>query len=70
MDGALRLLAQSGANVAINYVVNEAAAKSTLAKVREKGGDGFIIQADVTSQTIFATCSARCRPNLASSISL
>ncbi|MEZ4672897.1 MAG: SDR family oxidoreductase [Caldilineaceae bacterium] len=41
-------LAQSGANVAINYVVNEAAAKSTLAKVREKGGDGFIIQADVT----------------------
>ena len=41
-------LAQSGTKVAINYVVNETAAKNTLAHVREKGGDGFIIQADVT----------------------
>lgn len=41
-------LAHSGAQIAINYVVNEAAAKNTLAQVREKGGDGFIIQADVT----------------------
>jgi enoyl-[acyl-carrier protein] reductase III len=41
-------LAHSGAQIAINYVANEAAAKNTLAQVREKGGDGFIIQADVT----------------------
>jgi enoyl-[acyl-carrier protein] reductase III len=33
--------------VAINYVVNEAAAKHTLQQVRDEGGDGFIIQADV-----------------------
>lgn len=41
-------LAQQGARVAINYVVNEAAAKHTLQQVRDEGGDGFIIQADVT----------------------
>jgi NAD(P)-dependent dehydrogenase (short-subunit alcohol dehydrogenase family) len=41
-------LAHQGARVAINYVVNEAAAKQTLAQVRDQGGDGFIIQADVT----------------------
>lgn len=41
-------LAQGGANVAINYLVNEAAAKRTLAQVRDHGGDGFIIQADVS----------------------
>lgn len=41
-------LAQQEARVAINYVANEAAAKSTLAQVRERGGDGFVIQADVT----------------------
>ncbi|MFN8469809.1 MAG: SDR family oxidoreductase [Caldilineaceae bacterium] len=41
-------LAQEGTKVAINYVVNEAAAKRTLQQVREDGGDGFVIQADVT----------------------
>ncbi len=41
-------LAQSGTKVAISYVVNEAAAKDTLAQVRAQGGDGLIIQADVT----------------------
>jgi NAD(P)-dependent dehydrogenase (short-subunit alcohol dehydrogenase family) len=41
-------LAEGGARVAINYVANEAAAKTTLAQVRERGGDGFVIQADVS----------------------
>jgi NAD(P)-dependent dehydrogenase (short-subunit alcohol dehydrogenase family) len=41
-------LAQQGARIAINYVANEAAAKSTLAQVCDYGGDGFIIQADVS----------------------
>jgi len=41
-------LAQSGTNVAINYFVNEAAAQRTLAQVRDHGGDGFVIQADVS----------------------
>lgn len=41
-------LAEKGVNVAINYRQNEAAAKDTLAKVREQGGEGFVIQADVS----------------------
>src|SRR6185437_5425133 len=40
-------LAESGANVAIHYFENDAAAKATLAKVRELGSDGFVIQADI-----------------------
>ncbi len=40
-------LAEKGAKVAINYFENEAAAKDTLAKVRTKGSDGFILRADV-----------------------
>ncbi len=41
-------LAQSGAKVAVNYYENKAAAEDTLAQVRASGGDGFIIQADVS----------------------
>jgi enoyl-[acyl-carrier protein] reductase III len=40
-------LAEKGAKVAINYLKNEPAAKTTLASVRERGSDGFTIQADV-----------------------
>ena len=41
-------LAESGVNVAINYVQNKTAASDTLAQVRERGADGFIVQADVS----------------------
>ena len=41
-------LAESGARVGIHYYVNEAAAKETLARVRQHGGEGFIVQADVS----------------------
>ena len=41
-------LAQGGVKVAVHYYQNEAAAKDTLAKVRECGSDGFVIQADVS----------------------
>lgn len=41
-------LAESGVKVAIHYVLNETAAKDTLAQVRKRGSDGFIVQADVT----------------------
>lgn len=44
---ALKLAAQ-GAKVAINYLSNEAAAQATLAQIRDCGGDGFIIQADIS----------------------
>ncbi len=40
-------LAEKGVKVAINYYKNEVAAKDTLAKVREHGSDGFVVQADV-----------------------
>jgi NAD(P)-dependent dehydrogenase (short-subunit alcohol dehydrogenase family) len=41
-------LAQEGVEVAVHYYQNEAAAKDTLAKVRELGSDGFVVQADVS----------------------
>ena len=41
-------LAQHGVKVAIHYYEKEATARETLAKVRECGADGFVIQADVS----------------------
>lgn len=40
-------LAERGARVAVHYYQNEDAAKNTLAKIREFGSDGFLVQADV-----------------------
>jgi NAD(P)-dependent dehydrogenase (short-subunit alcohol dehydrogenase family) len=41
-------LAEQGVNVAINYFENETAAQDTLDRVRERGADGFTVQADVS----------------------
>jgi NAD(P)-dependent dehydrogenase (short-subunit alcohol dehydrogenase family) len=41
-------LAKAGGRVAINYAGNEAAANEALALVRAAGGDGFIVQGDVS----------------------
>jgi enoyl-[acyl-carrier protein] reductase III len=41
-------LAERGIHVAIHYFEKEAAARDTLAKVRELGSDGFVVQADVS----------------------
>ena len=41
-------LAEHGVKLAIHYYQNEAAANATLAKVRERGAEGFVVQADVT----------------------
>ena len=41
-------LAESGVNVGVHYYKNEAAANDTLAQIREKGADGFVVQADVS----------------------
>ena len=41
-------LAASGVKVAIHYYQNEAAANDTLAQVRKRGGDGVVVQADVS----------------------
>ena len=40
-------LAEQGARVAIHYYRNEAAAQDTLARIRELGSDGVVVQADV-----------------------
>lgn len=40
-------LAQHGVNIAIHYYKNEEAAKDTLAKVKDRGSSGLLIQADV-----------------------
>ena len=41
-------LAEGGVKVAVHYYRNEAAAKQTLAGIRERGSDGTLVQADVT----------------------
>jgi NAD(P)-dependent dehydrogenase (short-subunit alcohol dehydrogenase family) len=46
--GIALALAENGVKVAIHYYRNEAAAKDTLAQVRERGSDGMLVQADVT----------------------
>ena len=40
-------LAEEGARVGVHYYRNEAAAKDTLAEVRKRGSDGFLVQCDV-----------------------
>jgi len=40
-------LAEQGAKIAVHYYQNEAAANDTLAKIRERGSDGFVVQCDV-----------------------
>src|SRR6185312_10613173 len=40
-------LAEQGVHVAINYLKDEASANATLAQVRARGADGFVVQADV-----------------------
>lgn len=40
-------LAEEGARIAVHYFQNEAAAKDTLKRIREKGSDGFLVQGDV-----------------------
>ena len=41
-------LAEKGVRVAVHYFQNESAAKDTLAEVRSRGSDGFIVRADVS----------------------
>jgi len=45
--GIALALAERGVTVAIHYYQNEAAAKETLAMVRDRGAEGFVVQADV-----------------------
>lgn len=40
-------LAESGVKVGVHYYQNESAAKDTLKKVRDRGSDGLVLQADI-----------------------
>lgn len=46
--GIALALAEEGTKIAIHYYQNEAAAKETLAHVRQRGSDGILVHADVT----------------------
>src|SRR5881397_2798307 len=41
-------LAENGVAIAIHYYQNEGAATDTLARVRDRGSDGLVVQADVS----------------------
>jgi NAD(P)-dependent dehydrogenase (short-subunit alcohol dehydrogenase family) len=45
--GIALALAEDGVNIAIHYYQNESAANDTLAQVRKRGADGFVVQADI-----------------------
>jgi len=46
--GIALALAEGQVTIAVHYYQNEAAANETLAQVRKRGSDGFLVQADVT----------------------
>src|SRR5205814_10623876 len=60
---ALKLAGQ-GVKVAVNYRKNETAAKDTLAKVKQRGSDGFVVQADVCRQGDIARMFARVKAGI------
>jgi hypothetical protein len=41
------VLAESRFRIAVHYYQNESAAKETLAQVRQRGSNGFVVQGDV-----------------------
>jgi NAD(P)-dependent dehydrogenase (short-subunit alcohol dehydrogenase family) len=46
--GIALALADEKVRIAVHYFQHESAAKDTLAEIRKRGSDGFIVQADVT----------------------
>ena len=58
-------LAEHGVKIAINYFENKAAAQDTLARVRERGSDGFIVQADVSRSEDISQMFERVRQEFA-----
>jgi NAD(P)-dependent dehydrogenase (short-subunit alcohol dehydrogenase family) len=54
-------LAEQGVNVAVHYYQNEATANDTLARVRQRGSDGFVVQADVLHPDQITQMFARVR---------
>ena len=52
-------LAERGVQVAVNYFENESAANDTLERVRERGSDGFVVQADISRPAEISRMFAR-----------
>jgi NAD(P)-dependent dehydrogenase (short-subunit alcohol dehydrogenase family) len=59
-------LAEQGVHVAINYLKDEASAKSTLEQVRARGSDGFVVPADVCDPKQIERLFARVRDEFGS----
>ena len=49
-------LAEQGVHIAVNYLRDEASAKTTLEQVRARGSDGFTVQADVSQPADVERC--------------
>ena len=61
-------LAEHRVKIAVHYYQNERADNDTLAEVRKRGSDGFVVQADeYRAWRISSRCSARSRCNSISS---
>jgi NAD(P)-dependent dehydrogenase (short-subunit alcohol dehydrogenase family) len=61
--GIALALAESGVNVAVHYVQNQGAAIETLAEVRKRGSDGFLVEADVMHPNQIAEMFRKVRMN-------
>jgi 3-oxoacyl-[acyl-carrier protein] reductase len=60
----VKLLAQQGAKVAVNYRCNEEAARAVLDEIEGAGGQGILVGADVTVPAEVAAMVARVRTEL------
>ena len=58
------VLAERGAKVLVNYARSAGDAEETLAGVRERGGEGIVVQADVTDEPAVLAMDARAREEL------
>jgi NAD(P)-dependent dehydrogenase (short-subunit alcohol dehydrogenase family) len=54
-------LAEQGVDIAVHYYQNESAANETLAEVRKRGADGFVLQGDICSMEEIARMFADVR---------
>ena len=54
-------LAENRVKIAVHYYQNERAANDTLAQIRQRGSDGFIVQADVSRSEQIANMFQRVR---------
>ena len=61
--GIALALAESGVNVAVHYFQNQGAAIETLAEVRKRGADGFLVRADVMNPAQIAEMFRKVKTN-------